>query len=74
MEVWHTGILEKNGVTYYLTPKMVKNVSLVEVDGVAYQIVENGVATSVNRWILSKRHLKSFVLCVKWEKLGEWAG
>ena len=26
------------------------------------------------RWILSKRHLKSFVLCVKWKKLGEWAG
>ena len=43
----YTGILEKNGVTYYLTPKMVKNVSLVEVDGVAYQIVENGVATKV---------------------------
>ena len=41
----YTGILEKNGVTYYLTPKMAKNISLVEVDGVAYQIVENGVAT-----------------------------
>ena len=43
----YTGILEKNGVTYYLTPKMAKNISLVEVDGVAYQIVENGVATKV---------------------------
>ena len=43
----YTGILEKNDVTYYLTPKMAKNISLVEVDGVAYQIVENGVATKV---------------------------
>ena len=41
----YTGILEENGATYYLSPKMAKNVGLLEVDGVAYQIAENGLAT-----------------------------
>ena len=41
----YTGILEENGATYYLSPKMARNVGLLEVDGVAYQIAENGLAT-----------------------------
>lgn len=41
----YTGILEENGATYYLSPKMAKNVGLLDVDGVAYQIAENGLAT-----------------------------
>ena len=43
----YTGILEENGATYYLSPKMAKNVGLLDVDGVAYQIAENGLATKV---------------------------
>ena len=41
----YTGILEENGATYYLSPKMAKNAGLLDVDGVAYQIAENGLAT-----------------------------
>ena len=41
----YTGILKDNGAIYYLSPKMAKNVGLLDVDGVAYQIAENGLAT-----------------------------
>ena len=43
----YKGILEENGVTYYLGPKMLKNEGFLEVDGVAYQVAENGLVTKI---------------------------
>ena len=44
----YTGILEENGATYYLSPKMAKNIGFLAVDDVVYQIAENGLATKAD--------------------------
>lgn len=49
---------------------MAKNISLVEVDGVAYQIVENGVATKVTDGFYQKTPQIICTMC-QMEKLGE---